>query len=403
MVPRVLVILPTSSYRAADFVAAAEALGVELAIASEDEPPIDLGDRFVSIDCEDEASSAAAIADLAARTPIDAIVAADDTGVVMAAMASELLGLAHNAPEGAAATRDKFAMRSRLATAEISQPDFFVLAGGIDPEPLVAAMGGPVVIKPTGLSGSRGVIRCDDPALAASVADRVRGIQTSAGRSGDLLVERFVTGAEVAVEAMAWDGELEVLAVFDKPDPLDGPYFAETIYVTPSRHAAADLDAVLDVTRRAASALGITHGPVHAEVRVDAGRATLIEIAARSIGGLCGRSLRFGLMGTSLEVMILRQALGMRKESLRREPGASGVLMVPIPARGVLEGFAGVDAVLAIEGITGFEPGIPIGGDVVPLPEGDRYLGFVFARAATPDDVEAALRRAADLLEPRIV
>jgi hypothetical protein len=243
------------------------------------------------------------------------------------------------------------------------------------------------------------VIRVDRPEDAGSVAARIRHIQ---GSDRPLLVERFVAGVEVAVEAMAWDGTLEILAIFDKPEPLDGPFFEETIYVTPTRHPPEVVDDILDATRRAARALGITQGPVHAEIRVSDGRAIVIEVAARSIGGLCGRSLRFGLMGTSLEVMILRQALGMRKAGLRREPGASGVLMVPIPSAGVLEGFDGVDAMLAIPGVTGFEPAIPIGEQVTPLPEGDRYLGFVFARAASAAEVEGALSSARHLLTPRI-
>ena len=398
--PRVLVVLPTSTYRAADFVAAAEALGVELAIASEEEPPIDLGDRFVAVSCADEHGSAEAIADLAARTPIDAIVAADDAGVVIAARAAEAIGLSHNAPEGVAATRDKAAMRSLLAAAEVPQPDFVMLAEDADPEAVVESFGAPVVIKPFGLSASRGVIRVDHPAHAPAIAERIRRIQ---GNTDPLLVERFVPGFEVAVEAMAWDGELEILAIFDKPEPLDGPFFEETIYVTPTRHPPDTVDAILDSTRRAAGALGITQGPVHAELRISEGRAIVIEVAARSIGGLCGRSLRFGLMGTSLEVMILRQALGMRKVGLRREPGASGVLMVPIPSSGTLEGFDGVDAVLAIPAVTGFEPGIPLGERVIPLPEGDRYLGFVFARAVHAAEVEEALSAARSLLTPRIV
>jgi biotin carboxylase len=380
-------------------VSAAEALGVELAIASEEEPPIPLGDRFVAVSCDDEEGSAAAIADLAARTPIDAIVAADDAGVVMAALAARAIGLTHNTPDGVAATRDKSTMRSLLAAAEVPQPDFVLLPHDADAERVVASFDAPVVIKPVGLSASRGVIRVDSPADAPSTAERIRGIQ---GSDRPLLVERFVPGAEVAVEAMAWNGSLEILAIFDKPEPMDGPFFEETIYVTPSRHPHHTVDAILDATRRAAAALQITQGPVHAELRVSAERATVIEVAARSIGGLCGRSLRFGLMGTSLEVMILRQALGMRKTGLHREPGASGVLMLPIPSRGILDGFDGLDAVLALPAITGFEPGVPVGEQVVPLPEGDRYLGFVFARAATPDEVEGALVTAKHLLVPRI-
>lgn len=400
--PRVLVVLPTTSYRTADFVAAAATLGVELAVASDVPPPLDLGDHFVQVWCDDDEGSAEAMARLATTTPIDAIVAADDVGVVMTAKAAAKLGLPHNDPSAAAATRDKARMRAQLDAAEVPQPEFALLDATDDSAAVVAAFDGPVVVKPTGLSASRGVIRVDRPEDAADTVARVRRIQAEAGRSGPLLVERFTPGSEVAVEAIIWDGDLEVLAILDKPEPLDGPFFEETIFVTPSRHSAADQAQITDVTRRAAHALGLTHGPVHAEVRIHDGQATVIEIAARSIGGLCGRSLRFGLMGTSLEVMILRQALGMRKIGLRREKTAVGVLMVPIPGEGTLECFDGVEDTLAIPGVTLFEPAIPLGERVIPLPEGDRYLGFVFARAPHPDDVTSALRRARDTLVPRL-
>lgn len=393
--------LPTSSYRTADFVDAARSLGVELAIASDQEPPLGVRERFVRIDCDDDVASAEAIADLAARTPIDAIIAADDTGVAMAAGAASKLGLPHNSPEAVAKTLDKAAMRRALDGVEIRQPEFAVVTPDDDPAEAVRRIGAPVVVKPTSLSASRGVIRIDDPADAADVTDRVRAIQAAHGVDAGrpLLVERFVSGPEVAVEASVWDGRLEVLAVFDKPEPLDGPYFEETIYVTPSRLSEAE--EVVDLVRRAASALGLTHGPVHAEVRVEDGRPTLIEIAARSIGGLCGRALRFGLMGSSLEALILAQALGMQT-SPHRQPRASGVLMVPTPKTGTLRGFDGIEATLDLPGITAFEPSIAVGDTVMPPPEDGRYLGFVFAGGANPEAVTESLRSAKRTLVPRI-
>jgi hypothetical protein len=203
----------------------------------------------------------------------------------------------------------------------------------------------------------------------------------------------------VAIEGSVWNGVFQTLAVFDKPEPLDGPYFEETIYVTPSRHpAVGEAEALV---ARATAALGLTHGPIHAEVRIRDGRPVLIELAARSIGGLCGRALRFGLMGSSLEMLILSQALGIESPA-HRQPGAAGVLMVPTPRGGKLNGFQGVEATLGFESVTAFEPAIPVGEVVTPPPEDGRYLGFVFARARTPETVTEALTQAKHTLRPII-
>jgi biotin carboxylase len=402
-VARVLIVLTSSSYRVADFVDAAGSLGVELAIAGDAEPPLGMSDRFVAVDCDDPEGSAQAIADLAASTPVDAIVAADDQGVEMAARAAELIGLPQNRAEAAAATRDKALLRAALDRAEVPQPVFELLEDDADPAAVAGRVGFPVVVKPRTLSGSRGVIRADDPAGVVTAADRVRGIRRAAGAADlPLLVERFVPGPEVSVEGMLWDGELEVLAIFDKPDPLDGPFFEETMFVTPTRLPPATARGVVDLVRRAVAAIGLAHGPVHAEVRIGPEGPVLIEVAARSIGGLCGRALRFGLMGTALEVMILRQALGMRKESLRRERRPVGVLMVPIPGAGTLRATTGGEEAAAVPGVTAIEWSIPLGSHVEPVPEGDRYLGFVFARADSAEAVEEALREAGSRLKIQI-
>ncbi len=417
---RALVIIPNDSYRAADFVAAAEGLSVELAIASEERPPLRPDDRFVKIDCTDPAASARALVELATRTPIDAVIAADDTGVEIAALASEALGLKANPPAAAAATLDKAAARHLLAAAEVPQPEFDLLGPGDDPEAVVARFGGPVVIKPTMLSAGRGVLRVDRPGDAAPTATRIREIVARAGRDPELplLVERYIPGDEVSVEGIVWAGEVEVLAVFDKPMPMAGPAFEETIFVTPSRLSAAVLDEVHRITSRAVSALGLTEGPIHAELRIEPQvggnsmrheltgepggkpfRPIVIEVAARTIGGLCGRSLRFGLLGSPLETMVLRHALGMPKKSLHRESAAVGVAMIPIPSAGRLVAVDGVNRVADLPTVTGIEITTPVGSRVAPPPDGDRYLGFVFARGATPGEVEGDLRRALDLIE----
>ncbi|MFA5883558.1 MAG: ATP-grasp domain-containing protein [Acidimicrobiia bacterium] len=389
---RVVLLLPTSTYRATDFVAAARALGAEVVVASDRVSPVldRDGTRAVEVPFDDPERAAAMLTNVDDRGPVDAVIAVDDQGVVVAARAAELLGLPHNPPEAAARTRDKRDLRAALDASEVPQPRW----APIDDLEHIPDVGYPCVVKPAGLSGSQGVIRADDAEAACSAAGRASVIACGA----PLLVEEFVPGAEVAVEGLMRDGTLAVLAVFDKPDPLDGPYFEETIYVTPSRLRAATLDQVARVARDAAAALGLTEGPVHAELRIDGDRVRVIDVAARSIGGLCARALRFGA-GISLEEVILRHALGLPLEDLRREGAASGVMMLPIPATGTLRSVHGQEDARAVPGIVGLEISINPGRPVVALPEGDRYLGFLFARGDTPAGVEAALRAAHARLE----
>jgi biotin carboxylase len=390
-VPRVLLLLPTSTYRAPDFVAAAARLGVEVVVGSEHEQAMatEMGDRSVVVPLSDPERGAQAILDLHARAPLDAVVAVDDRGIEIAARAGQRLGLVHTDPGAVAITRDKARMREVLAAAGVAQPRFAAVE---DPGEVAAAadrIGFPVVVKPVGLSASRGVIRADDADAAARAAARIGAMV-----DGPLVVEEYVPGVEVAVEALARsDDGFEVLAVFDKPDPLVGPYFEETIYVTPSRLPDEVVTRVSFLTEHAARAIGLTDGPVHAELRIAGERIWVIEIAARSIGGLCARTLRFGA-GVALEELILRHALGMPIEDAEREFDASGVMMLPIPAAGVLRAVRGQDEARAVPGITGLEITVPVGRAIVPLPEGDRYLGFLFARGDTPAEVEHALRTA---------
>jgi biotin carboxylase len=385
-VRRVVLVLPTSTYRAADFVEAAAALGATVVVASDHEQLLAATDRSLTVDLHDPAGTALAVADLDGRAPIDAVVAVDDQGVLVAAEAAARLGLPHNPPEAVAATRDKVKLRHALGRAEVRQPAFRVVHDDALPDlPL------PWVVKPLGLSGSTGVIRVDSLEDAPATFRRVRAIADDEGAT--LLVEGFVTGPEVAVEGLLRGGQLEVLAVFDKPDPLDGPYFEETIYVTPSRHPTVQLTEVARLVQSACSAVGLLEGPVHAEARLAPEGPVLLEVAARSIGGLCGRTLRFGA-GVSLEELILRHALGLPTDGMVREDVAAGVMMLPIPASGTLREVAGQDAARAVPGVVGLEITVPKGRAVRTLPEGDRYLGFLFARGDTPAEVEATLRQA---------
>jgi biotin carboxylase len=290
-------------------------------------------------------------------------------------------------------------MRAALASAapdgRFRQPGFRVVAPGDDIAGAAAEVGWPVVVKPVSLSASRGVIRADSAVEAEAAAVRVRAILDGDGHpAGEpLLVETYVPGEEVAVEALLRAGELEVLAVFDKPDPLTGPYFEETLYVTPSRMAADVQGRIAAAVAGAAAGIGLTEGPVHAELRIGAdGQPWILELAARTIGGLCARTLRFAA-GVTLEELVLRHALGLPIDS-RREVPAAGVMMLPIPRAGRLVAVHGQEDARAVAGITALEISILPGRPVRPLPEGDRYLGFLFSRASTPEAVEAALRSA---------
>ncbi|MHB8329683.1 MAG: ATP-grasp domain-containing protein [Acidimicrobiales bacterium] len=405
---RVLLLVPSSTYRAGAFLDAARALGIDVIIGAEESHALGglMGARTLEVPFDDPAAGAEAIVTHDAIRPIDAVVAVDDRGTIVAAWASERLGLRHNRPDAVAAARDKLVMRTRLQSAEVPQPTFRFVPPGATAEQvavLAGAVGLPCVVKPPTLSGSQGVLRADSAEEAAVVVERVRRIADAAGvePSAPLLVESFVPGAELAVEAILDAGAMHVLAIFDKPDPLDGPAFEETIYVTPSRLAQADLSAAVAAMDGAIRALGLTEGPVHGEVRVNAGRASVIEVAARTIGGLCARTLTFGT-GRSLEELVLAHALGMPLGALSRSTEASGVLMIPIPRAGIFRGVDGSERALAIPGVTGLELTIAPGRPVAPVPEGNRYLGFVFARGREPVEVEFALRTALATLDVRV-
>ena len=401
---RVLLLLPTSTYRATDFIDAAQTLGAEVVVGSNQQQALAdaMGAGALEIDFDDPGSAATAIVDNSRRTPIDAVVAVDDQGVLTAALAAEQLGLKHNSPKAVALTRDKAGMRKALSKSSVQQPEFELARGELEAVAAAKRMGFPCVLKPVSLSASRGVIRVDDMTAARDAARRIVAILDESEADDDrrILVESYIPGTEVAVEGLLKDGRLEILAIFDKPDPLEGPYFEETIYTTPSRHSRADQIAIVTATEEAVEEIGLTEGPIHAEARFNGSGVWMLELAARSIGGLCSRTLRFGL-GVSLEELILRHALGLPVTDLGLS-AASGVMMLPIPHAGCLQEVSGREDAETVPGITSVDITIPVGREVRPLPEADRYLGFMFARADTPDEVEAALRAAYAKLEVSI-
>lgn len=411
--PRILLLVSTATYRAGAFLAAARDLGVDVTVGSERAQALASVNPagHLVVDLRRMVPALARIREFAAAHPIDAVVGADDDGVLLAARASEALGLPGHPAAGVMLARDKARARQALEKAGLRSPRFAVvpLAGGASAalarwsadtaEGHGAGEVFPCVLKPRGLAASRGVIRADDRAGFERAFARIATILAREPRPGSddppidsLLVESYLPGGELALEGVMTDGELRVLAIFDKPDPLEGPFFEETIYVTPSRLDAAQQEAVADTARRAALALGLRQGPVHAEFRVLRDAVWPLEIAPRSIGGLCSRALRFE-GGRTLESLLLAHALG-QIDLPARESNASGVMMIPIPREGRLREVRGGEEAQAVPGITELRLTIPPGSHLVPLPEGSQYLGFLFARGATPGDVERTLRAA---------
>jgi biotin carboxylase len=398
---RLLLLLPTTTYRTEAFVEAATKLGVELVCASERPSTFEAlaPDSLLTVDFTDPAGSAETIARFAQRRPLDAVVPVDDLTTVIAAAVSQRLGLKANSLPAVSTARDKHAMRRCLAGASVPVPRFRLVNLADDPAIRAVEIAYPCVLKPLALSASRGVIRADDAGEFVAAFRRISAIleMTDVSLPDEarraLLVEEFIPGVEVALEGLLVGGTLHVLAIFDKPDPLDGPFFEETIYVTPSRLPETTQARISAVTRDACSALGLTEGPVHAELRVNKRGPVVLEVAARSIGGLCSRTLTFGT-GLSLEELILCHALGRPLESLARERRAAGVMMIPIPRAGRLTTVHGTGEAAGVDGIEEVAITMHPGQDVVPLPEGWQYLGFIFARAETPDAVEQALRQA---------
>ncbi len=431
---RILLLMSTNSYRANAFLEAAKRLRLSpidpiadvSVVVGTDRPQVlsaaNPGGNL-TLNFLNPKEALGAIVQFAKEYPIRAVVSTDDDGAILAALASEALELSHNSVSSVSAARNKYRMREILAKVDILSPRFERFSIDDKPEDVAQEISFPCVIKPLSLSASRGVIRADDVAQFVVAFRRLVAILRRpevAAQGGEsvqhILVETFIPGLEVALEGLLSKGKLQVLALFDKPDPLDGPFFEETIYVTPSRLPIPLQEEIAACTAKAAAALGLSEGPVHAELRVapdprlkprldrasgikrGQGRGVgvrpwMLEIAPRSMGGLCSGTLRFS-DNMSLEELILRHSLGHPVESFQREGRAAGVMMIPIPEAGILREALGQEEAKSVSGIEGIKFTIPIGQEVVPPPEGTKYLGFIFAIGETPERVEAALREA---------
>lgn len=405
-----LLLASTRGYETRLFIDAACSLGIPLALATDrchvlDDP---WNDRALPVRFEDPQASARTLVEFARARPLQAIVPLGDRAVRTAALACQALSLPCNPPDAAEAARDKFIARQRLQAAGVAVPPFVRFSLADDPRRSAQQVAYPCVLKPLSLAASQGVIRADTPGQFLLAFERIRAIlgrpeiQVHKEASTDwVLAEGFIPGREVAVEALLDHGRLRVLTLFDKPDPLDGPFFEETLYVTPSREDNGTQAAVVSEAERAARALGLFHGPIHAELRLTPDGPRIVEVAARAIGGLCSRVLRFQT-GLSLPELILAHAYSLPIEPATLDGRAAGVLMIPIPAAGIYEGVGGIADARAVPGIEDVAITTKVDYPIVPLPEGSSYLGFIFARAATPAEVERALRDAHAWLRFRI-
>jgi biotin carboxylase len=403
---RVLFLATTTGYQTRTFGDAAERLGIKLVLATDrcdhlDDPWMD---GAIPVRFHQEATTVEALVSAAETAGIEGIIAVGDRPTVAAAYAAQLLGLRGNPPDAAKAARDKRLTRERLRSAGLLVPDMIAMHRQKDVDAAVQRIQLPVVVKPAVLSGSRGVIRANTMAECLAAVERVRRLLDAVDvrelrdpAADDIIIESYIPGREYALEGVLDGGVLQTLAIFDKPDPLEGPFFEETIYVTPSRADAATQVAIREAIADAARALGLRHGPVHAECRVNDQGVYVLEVAARPIGGLCSRALQFvGPDGehAGLEDLLLRHAVGECIAGWTREDQASGVMMIPIPGDGVFRRAAGVEDASHVPGVHEIRITAKPDQRLVPLPEGSSYLGFIFARATAPEAVEHALREA---------
>jgi biotin carboxylase len=401
VVKRVLLLATTTGYQTRMFAEAAERLGVELVYATDrcdhlDDP---WRDAAIPVRFHEEWRSVDVVLKAIERRPVSAILAVGDRPTVLAAHVSRLAGLPGNPPEAATAARDKRLARERMRAAGLPTPAYFTVPVSVEAASLINRLILPVVVKPTVLSGSRGVIRADDALSFVTAFNRVRRLLMSndvrelRDPEADVIqVEEYIPGAEYAVEAVMDSGALRVLAIFDKPDPLEGPFFEETIYVTPSRAGAGTQQRIGQSIAAAAKAVGLCHGPIHAECRVNDEGVYVLEVAARPIGGLCAKALRF--TQGPFEEFLLRHALGEDVSGWQRETLASAVMMIPIPRSGIYRRVDGVELAASVDGIDDVQITAKPDQQLLALPEGATYLGFIFARAATPELAERAVREA---------
>jgi biotin carboxylase len=401
---RILLLASTTGYQTRSLYETSRRLGFETVVASN--RCINLEDPWhdgaIAIRYEKPATAASVLALLEPKP--DGIVAVGDRPAEVAALAAEHLRLPFHPYNAVVVCRNKYLTRERFRQAGLLVPDFYRVPLSYDVAEAARSAQYPCVLKPLGLSASRGVIRVDDVLDFTHAFERIRNLleqpdilQLRDEQDAYIQVESFVSGREFAIEGLLTHGHLRVLAIFDKPDPLDGPFFEETIYTTPSQVAPEIQQEMVRTTQEAVAALGLHHGPIHAEMRVNHAGVWMLEVAARPIGGICSQSLRFQ-DGMTLEELIVRHAAGEDVDTIQREAQASGVMMIPIPKSGIYQSVTGTEQASAVPGVTELVITAKVGQRLLQLPEGSGYLGFIFARSDDPARVDAALRKAHSML-----
>jgi biotin carboxylase len=403
MKKRLLILASKLGYQTRGFAEAAEKLGVEVKFGTDRCHQLEnpWGDDALALHFERPREAVEEIVRVLHESPPDAVLALGDRATPTAAYAAQAFGILGNSPEAVEACRNKLRQRQILAAAGVAVPEFFSFSTAHELSHVLPRVKYPCVIKPLTLAASQGVVRANNPQEFEQAVERIRTLLTSPEIQilrepvlDHLLVEKYIPGREVAIEGLLDGGRLRVLTIFDKPDPLEGPYFEETIYVAPSRLPQEAQSAVVDCATRTVRALGLTTGPLHAEFRMNEEGPWVLEAAPRPIGGLCSRALRFGAERISLEELLVRHALGLGGSDLEREESASGVMMIPVPRSGIFEGVEGIEEAEKITGVDEIRITARLRDYVAAWPEGASYLGFIFARAKSPEEVESALRAA---------
>ncbi len=396
----VLLIAPSGSYRIPPYIEAAKALGIGLLVVSNSKHSlVSEVAKGISVDFDDLRLAREIILSEIKGLKILSVLATDDICVGLSSQIAQQLGLPQNNPSAARLTHRKDLAREALQLAGCNTPEFQVIKL-IDASNLSKSINYPVVIKPLSLSASRGVIRANDAAEFVQACRRIDSILEYTGQSGyernQVLVEAYLDGAEFAVEGIIIAGEFHLLMIFDKPEPLIGPFFEETYYLTPSQLESAQIQELINEVSRCCHAYNLTHGPVHAEARITQTGVVLLELAARTIGGQCGQLIEFSTC-QKLEELVILGMCGIKPE-LPSSVESAGVLMIPVAKSGLLKRVEGMTDALQVEFIRDIEIHIQAGYELIPLPEGSSYLGFIFAQAPSYQQTYDALKKAYDKL-----
>lgn len=397
---RLLLISHHNSYRIASYIKAAKNLSLDVTIASQGKHSLvtEVADGL-HVNFDDTESALKEIIKENNKKPFAGILGSDDQTVELAAQAAKVLHLPHNPPEAAQYSHRKDLARAKLTLADRNVP-FHCLLNLTKPiKNQIIDLPLPCVVKPLNMSASRGVIRVDNTEQLKVACERLRPILADSPNIFEqthILIEAYIDGIEIAYEGYLQNKKLNTITIFDKPDQLTGPYFAETIYVTPS---SLDNDLQLAIKmeiEKSCKAYGLVTGSIHAECRIDKNnKVWILEIASRTIGGDCARILDNN--NYSLEEMAILLSIG-KNITIKKSKKARAVMMIPIKQKGLLKRVEGLSLANKVKHIDSIDIIINQGHELIPLPEGNQYLGYIFSSADTSEKATEAIRMAYDIL-----